>query len=229
MFATLKVPALCIVPLLSWDPHYRFPRVMELPSIWTVKVIHQEFWIIHTPGQKTPSKEAHTQVYSVATLQGWNWTLELEPWNDKKIAEARVRMSHRAVEEVDVRLCMVRRRGKDGWEKKEIPETMADTESTRKQDLGKAENSSGCECVLFPKRMDSESWVSQARNWRFPFLSQHRLCASPTESLQRDPPVSWMGNKNPGQLVGEITALRFHFYTSVRIACFLGLFVKYWF
>lgn len=45
-------------------------------------------------------------------------------------------MSHRAVEEVDVRLCMVRRMGKDGWEKKEIPETMADTGPTRKQDLG---------------------------------------------------------------------------------------------
>lgn len=73
-------------------------------------------------------------------------------------------MSHRALEEVDVRLCMVRRMGKDGREKKEIPETMADTGSTRKRGLGETENSSGCECVLFPKKMNSEDWVGQARN-----------------------------------------------------------------
>lgn len=144
---------------------------MELPSIWTVKVIHQEFWIIHTPGQKTHSKEAHTQVYSVTTLQGWNWTLELEPWNDKKLTEARVRMSHRALEEVDVRLCMVRRMGKDGREKKEIPETMADTGSTRKRDLGETENSSGCVCS-FQRRWIPRTGSAKPETEDCPFLPQ---------------------------------------------------------
>lgn len=70
----------------------------------------------------------------------------------KKITEVRVRMSHRALEEVDVR-----RMGKDAREKREIQETMADTGSTRKAGLGETESSSGCECVLFPKKMDSEA------------------------------------------------------------------------
>lgn len=63
MFATLRVPVLCIVSLLSWDPHYRFPHVMELPSIWTVKVIHQELWIIYTLAKELIARR-HTPKYT---------------------------------------------------------------------------------------------------------------------------------------------------------------------
>lgn len=64
-------------------------------------------------------------------------------------------MSRRALEEVGIRLCM----RKDARKKREIQETMADTGSTRKPGLRETESSTGG-CVLFPKRMDSEAWVT---------------------------------------------------------------------
>lgn len=189
---------------------------MEFPSVWIVKVIHQEFWITNSPGQGTHGNEAHTHVYSVTTLKGWNWTLEPECGMRKKITEGRIRMSHRALEKVDVIWCVVRRTARwKAWkgEARERQETMADTGPSRKPALG--DNIAGVVSMCsFQRGWILSHWSAKQETEGCPsFLSLHRFYARPTESLQWDPTVSWMGNKNQGQLLGQITALRFHFYT----------------